>query len=117
MSGMGISIISTSRGVHDRQAMPSQSTSAASCCVRFGDGLPQHTDSRERAQSRVGKRPMPLPKGVEVKVDGRKVTVKGPKGTLARELPAERRRQDRRQELVIVLPRRGAGATASSSRA
>jgi large subunit ribosomal protein L6 len=32
--------------------------------------------------SRVGKQPVPLPKGVEVSVSGRKVTVKGPKGSL-----------------------------------
>ena len=32
--------------------------------------------------SRVGKNPVPIPKGVEVKVDGQCVTVKGPKGEL-----------------------------------
>jgi large subunit ribosomal protein L6 len=36
--------------------------------------------------SRVGKRPIPIPKGVTVTVNGRKVDVKGPKGTLSREL-------------------------------
>lgn len=40
------------------------------------------------AQSRVGKRPLPLPAGVEVKIDGRKVAVKGPKGQLERVFPA-----------------------------
>jgi len=30
--------------------------------------------------SRIGKRPVPVPKGVEVKVDGQRVTAKGPKG-------------------------------------
>jgi len=30
--------------------------------------------------SRIGKKPITLPKGVELKVDGRKVSVKGPKG-------------------------------------
>lgn len=34
--------------------------------------------------SRVGRMPIVLPKGVEVKVDGPAVTVKGPKGTLNR---------------------------------
>ncbi len=33
--------------------------------------------------SRIGKKPIPLPKGVEVKKDGNRVTVKGPKGMLA----------------------------------
>jgi len=35
--------------------------------------------------SRVGNAPVPIPKGVEVKVNGRTVEVKGPKGKLARE--------------------------------
>ncbi len=34
--------------------------------------------------SRVGNSPVPLPSGVEVKADGSKVSVKGPKGTLER---------------------------------
>ncbi|MCC6191503.1 MAG: 50S ribosomal protein L6 [Anaerolineales bacterium] len=34
--------------------------------------------------SRVGKKPVTLPKGVEVKVDGNTVRVKGPKGELTR---------------------------------
>lgn len=38
--------------------------------------------------SRIGKRPIPVPKGVEVKIaDGRLVTVKGPKGQLERMMP------------------------------
>jgi len=37
--------------------------------------------------SRIGKQPVPIPSGVEVKLDGRKATVKGPKGLLSRELP------------------------------
>lgn len=35
--------------------------------------------------SRIGKKPVAVPAGVEVKIDGQKVTVKGPKGTLTRE--------------------------------
>ncbi len=35
--------------------------------------------------SRIGKAPITVPAGVEVKVDGSTVTVKGPKGTLTRE--------------------------------
>jgi len=34
--------------------------------------------------SRIGKLPIPLPKGVDVKLNGQAVTVKGPKGELAR---------------------------------
>ena len=36
--------------------------------------------------SRIGKMPIPLPAGVEVKFADRIVTVKGPKGTLSREI-------------------------------
>ncbi len=39
--------------------------------------------------SRIGKRPIPIPEGVEVKVEGAKVEVKGPKGTLSHEVPPE----------------------------
>jgi large subunit ribosomal protein L6 len=37
--------------------------------------------------SRVGRAPIPLPDGVEVAIEGRHVTVKGPKGTLERDIP------------------------------
>ena len=36
--------------------------------------------------SRIGNKPIIVPDGVEVKVDGQKITVKGPKGTLEREV-------------------------------
>lgn len=36
--------------------------------------------------SRIGRKPIDVPSGVDVKIDGHKVTVKGPKGTLSREL-------------------------------
>lgn len=39
--------------------------------------------------SRIGKRPVEMPAGVSITIDGAKVTVKGPKGTLSRTLPAE----------------------------
>jgi large subunit ribosomal protein L6 len=39
--------------------------------------------------SRVGKQPVPIPSGVEVKVDGQTVAVKGPKGSLERSFPEE----------------------------
>ena len=36
--------------------------------------------------SRIGNKPIEVPQGVEVKIDGQKITVKGPKGTLEREI-------------------------------
>ena len=38
--------------------------------------------------SRIGKMPVPIPKGVEVKADGDLVRVKGPKGELENRIPA-----------------------------
>ena len=37
--------------------------------------------------SRIGKKPIDVPAGVTVTVEGRNVTVKGPRGTLSRSLP------------------------------
>lgn len=36
--------------------------------------------------SRIGKRPVTIPSGVDVKIEGNVVTVKGPKGTLTKEM-------------------------------
>ena len=38
--------------------------------------------------SRIGKAPISVPSGVDVKVDGQTITVKGPKGELTQDLPA-----------------------------
>lgn len=37
--------------------------------------------------SRVGQKPIAIPKGVEVKLNGKILSVKGPKGALTREIP------------------------------
>jgi large subunit ribosomal protein L6 len=39
--------------------------------------------------SRIGRKPIPLPKGVEINVSGAHVVVKGPKGTLERDIHPE----------------------------
>ena len=39
--------------------------------------------------SRIGKKPIPVPAGVDVALDGNTVRVKGPKGELSRTLPAD----------------------------
>lgn len=39
--------------------------------------------------SRIGKSPITIPAGVEVKIEGNLITVKGPKGTLSREVNEE----------------------------
>lgn len=38
--------------------------------------------------SRIGKKPIPIPDGVEVNIEGNVITVKGPRGRLTRELPS-----------------------------
>lgn len=43
-------------------------------------------DELKTAQSRVGKRPVPLPKGVTLTVNNGKIDAKGPKGTVSKPL-------------------------------
>lgn len=40
-------------------------------------------------QSRIGKRPVPVPKGVTVEINGRRFSVKGPKGSLSQDMPEQ----------------------------
>jgi len=42
-----------------------------------------------RNMSRIGKKPILIPEGIEVKIEGNKVIVKGPKGELSREIRPE----------------------------
>ncbi|HZB32878.1 MAG TPA: 50S ribosomal protein L6 [Streptosporangiaceae bacterium] len=37
--------------------------------------------------SRIGRQPIPVPSGVDVTIDGRKITIKGPKGELSHTVP------------------------------
>ena len=46
-----------------------------------------HNQGERVYQARIGKRPIALPKGVTASVKERTVEIKGPKGTLTRELP------------------------------
>ncbi|MFW6067365.1 MAG: 50S ribosomal protein L6 [Myxococcota bacterium] len=59
-------------------------------------------------ESRTGKRPVPVPNGVQITIEGRTVRVKGPKGELARELPAEVEVQQGDGQ-VRVTPKKGTG--------
>jgi large subunit ribosomal protein L6 len=54
--------------------------------------------------SRVGKNPIPVPQGVEVRIDGPTVTVKGPKGELSRELNPEMRVEQSDGQVVVSRP-------------
>ena len=54
--------------------------------------------------SRIGKMPIPVPSGVDVAIDGRAVTVKGPKGTLSHTV-AEPITVDRGDDGALVVRR------------
>ena len=54
--------------------------------------------------SRVGKAPIPVPKGVEINISDRHITVKGPKGTLERDLPGEITVREEAGELLVERP-------------
>jgi large subunit ribosomal protein L6 len=47
------------------------------------------TNRNEMKTSRVGKRPIPLPKGVSATVNGQTIQVKGPKGELSRSVTGD----------------------------
>lgn len=52
--------------------------------------------------SRIGKQPVPVPKGVTVTIEGQQVTVKGSKGQLSRELPSEIAFVQEGEEIVVT---------------
>lgn len=52
--------------------------------------------------SRIGKKPITLPKGVTVKIEGRTVTVEGPKGKLDTQVPAGIRVEQQDGHLVAL---------------
>jgi len=54
--------------------------------------------------SRIGKAPIALPQGVEVKVDGSKVTVKGPKGQLIQNIDPDLSVSIEDGELTVKRP-------------
>jgi large subunit ribosomal protein L6 len=54
--------------------------------------------------SRVGKQPIPLTPQVQVTIDGRHVSVSGPRGALERDLPAEISVEQQDGQLVLTRP-------------
>ncbi len=54
--------------------------------------------------SRIGRAPITIPSGVEVTIAGRTVTVKGPKGTLTREVPGEITVRKEESTLLVERP-------------
>jgi large subunit ribosomal protein L6 len=54
--------------------------------------------------SRIGRLPITVPTGVDVTLDGRVITVKGPKGTLTRQLPPRMAVEREGDVLTVVRP-------------
>ena len=54
--------------------------------------------------SRIGRLPIAVPSGVDVTIDGRHVTVKGPKGTLSRDLHPDITVSREDDQLVVTRP-------------
>jgi len=54
--------------------------------------------------SRIGKKPIDIPSGVEINVDGSKVTVKGPKGTLTQSFNAHLTYETNGNEFIVKRP-------------
>ncbi|MDQ6614783.1 MAG: 50S ribosomal protein L6 [Actinomycetota bacterium] len=54
--------------------------------------------------SRIGRSPIPLPSGVEVNLSERHVTVRGPRGTLQRDLPGEITARQEDSTLLVERP-------------
>jgi large subunit ribosomal protein L6 len=54
--------------------------------------------------SRIGRLPIPVPSGVEVTIDGRNVTVKGPRGELSRELHPDMTVRQEDGTIVVSRP-------------
>ena len=78
LGGLGVAIISTSSGLlTDRQAHEKG----------VGGEVLANVWSGEADMSRIGRLPVSIPSGVDIKVDGQDVTVKGPKGELALTVP------------------------------
>jgi large subunit ribosomal protein L6 len=54
--------------------------------------------------SRIGKAPITVPSGVDVTLAGRHISVKGPKGTLERDIPGEITIRQDGDELLVERP-------------
>ena len=54
--------------------------------------------------SRIGRKPIAVPAGVEVKIDGSVVTVKGPKGTLTKEFNHLMKISQEGAEIIVERP-------------
>ena len=54
--------------------------------------------------SRVGKKPVVIPSGVDIKISGKEITVKGPKGTLTQALHPDMTIEQEGNEILVKRP-------------
>ena len=78
---MGVAILSTRRGC-SRTASPARPELGGEvlCYVWYATG--EVAPGEDGTMSRIGKKPITIPKGVQVGIQGQQVEVKGPKGRL-----------------------------------
>jgi len=55
--------------------------------------------------SRIGKKPILIPQGVEVKMEGKRATVKGPKGVISRDIPVEISLEQKENQIFLIPQR------------
>ena len=53
--------------------------------------------------SRIGKKPVPIPSGVEINISGNHVSIKGPKGTLKQDMPPQVKISKEKDQLVCSI--------------
>ena len=54
--------------------------------------------------SRIGNKPITVPEGVDIKIEGNKITVKGPKGTLERVIHENILLEKKDNEIIVKRP-------------
>ncbi|MCX6759766.1 MAG: 50S ribosomal protein L6 [Candidatus Nealsonbacteria bacterium] len=62
--------------------------------------------------SRIGKKPILIPQGVDVKIDGRQVFVKGPKGELQLEVPFDIKAEIKDSQILVSTTKEPKSANA-----
>lgn len=81
--------------------MPKRKTLAEKFCLLFGKNM-----------SRIGKKIIRIPDGVDVKINNNLITIKGPKGELSRELISEISAEVKENNLLISLKENKKGDSA-----
>ena len=62
--------------------------------------------------SRIGKKPILIPENVEIKIEGQKIIVKGPKGELQREIRPEIKLEVEKDKILVIPQKKTKGTKA-----